>query len=61
MVFFKDESRLQDLIRTIAVYRLALGQPRQEDFISSFLAKFDDQKAQEIYDKLVLNLCPLDH
>ena len=59
--YSKDERKLTDLLRTISVYRLALGQPRQEEFVNFFLSKFSKEEVKEISEKLLINLCPLAH
>lgn len=54
--FSRDETRYERLIRILSLYRLTLGQARQEELINQFINKFGiDEK--EIKD-LFINLSP---
>jgi hypothetical protein len=55
--FSSEHARFKALKRSLAVYRLAFGQPRQEDLIS-FLAEQGDGSAVAALQELQLNLAP---
>lgn len=50
-----DEARLADIKRDVALYRLTLGQPRQEDMLELLRRHYSDATAEEL-DRLRLDL-----
>jgi len=57
--FSKDILKYERLIKILSLYRLSLGQPRQEEFIDSILKK--DNISKEELKKLFINLSPFYH
>lgn len=55
--FSSEKARLRALKRSLAVYRLAFGQPRQEDLIE-FLADAKQRATEQQFRDLQLNLAP---
>ena len=55
--FSSENARLKALKRSLAVYRLAFGQPRQEDLIE-FLADAKQRGTEQQFRDLQLNLAP---
>jgi hypothetical protein len=56
--FSKDILKYERLIKILSLYRLSLGQPRQEEFIESILKS---EISKEELDKLFINLSPFFH
>ena len=54
--FSLDENRYERLIKILSLYRLTLGQPRQEELLESILDK-DLVDENELYE-LCINLSP---
>jgi hypothetical protein len=52
LTFSRDESALARIREILNIYRLAIGQPRQEELLDHFNGNAADAK------KLFLNLCP---
>ena len=50
-----DESRLVDIKRDVALYRLTFGQPRQEDMLELLRRHYSDATAEQL-DALRLDL-----
>lgn len=53
----REEARLEDLKRSLALYRMVFGQPRQEDLIE-FLKALDLEQAERVFDLLQIDLSP---
>jgi hypothetical protein len=56
--FSRDETRLLALKRSLAVYRLAFGQPRQEDLIAFLEKSIGPEEVGRICDELRIELAP---
>ncbi len=54
--FSRDENNYDRLINILSLYRLTLGQPRQEELLDSVLIDFDIDKKE--LDELFINLSP---
>lgn len=54
----QEVERFESLRRSLAVYRLAFGQSRQEDLIAYLLSQFSDQEAMELAARLRIDLSP---
>jgi hypothetical protein len=54
----RDLDRLAALRRSLAVYRMVLGQPRQEDLLEYLLAHVPKEKVKQILDELRVDLSP---
>jgi len=55
--YSRDQVRLKDLLRTLALYRLTFGQPNQSELIEHLL-EHAPEDMQEVTDKLLINLAP---
>ena len=57
--FSRDRSRLNRMLKTLALYRLAFGQPRQSELIEYLLeAGLTDKEIEKIKDSLLIRLSP---
>lgn len=54
----KDRQKLEALCRSMAVYRLVFGQPRQEDLVKFLNRHVPEDKLHELVDRLKINLAP---
>lgn len=54
----RDQIRLQDLRRTLAVYRMVFGQPRQDDLIECVLSHLPEEQIQSFVAQLRVDLSP---
>jgi len=58
--FSRDQGKLDKILKTLAIYRLAFGQPRQVELIEHLLAKdFSPQEIGLIRQKLLIDLNPI--
>ena len=53
-----DSSQLQALKRSLAVYRMVFGQPRQEDLVAFLLERAPPEELKKIEPLLRIDLCP---
>jgi hypothetical protein len=56
-----DTARLNNLLRSLAVYRMVFGQPRQDDLVELLLAQLSDEdraRRQALLDELRIDLSP---
>ncbi|MDN3585016.1 hypothetical protein [Mucilaginibacter flavus] len=58
--YSKEVAKLRNLLKTISLYRLSLGQPRQEELIEFLLNEFNDEEINKIQTELLINLSPYD-
>jgi hypothetical protein len=56
--YSKEVKKLRNILRTISVYRIALGQPRQEDLINYLIESFDEKEIENVQKQLLINLSP---
>jgi hypothetical protein len=54
----RDLLRLADLRRTLAVYRVVFGQPRQEDLIEYLTSRFEGAELERVCSELKVDLSP---
>jgi hypothetical protein len=54
----KDFVKLTNLRRSLAVYRMVFGRPRQEDLIQFLMERLNDEQAAEVIQELRINLSP---
>lgn len=54
----RDLIRMADLRRTLAVYRVVFGQPRQDDLIEFLTSRFQGEELNRICDELRVDLSP---
>ncbi|WFB36956.1 DEAD/DEAH box helicase [Kiritimatiellota bacterium B12222] len=58
--FSQDQVRLERILKTLTIYRLAFGQPRQVELVEHLLAKdFSPEEIGNIREKLMINLSPI--
>ena len=58
--FSRDHGKLAAILKTLAIYRLAFGQPRQVELIEHLLEKdFSTAEIALIREKLMINLSPI--
>jgi Helicase conserved C-terminal domain len=56
--FSRDEARLAALKRSLAAYRLAFGQPRQEDLVAFLERSLDADEVARVSEELRIDLAP---
>ena len=62
MPMSKDVKKLEHALKVLAMYRLAFGQPRQEELIDNLLnRKFSIKEEELIKKQLIINLSPMLH
>jgi len=49
----RDEQRYEDLRRSLAVYRMVFGQPRQEDLVAYLIERVSPEKLDEVRENLI--------
>jgi hypothetical protein len=54
----RDKARLAELKRSLVAYRLAFGQPRQEDLIEYLSSRFSGDEITQLLDELRIDLAP---
>jgi hypothetical protein len=54
----RDRSRLEVLKRSLVAYRLAFGQPRQEELVGYLREHFSAEEIEELKSELHINLAP---
>jgi Helicase conserved C-terminal domain len=60
--FSRDQGKLGTILKTLAIYRLAFGQPRQVELIEHLLEKqFDPEEIEAIRKNLMINLSPISY
>lgn len=58
--YSSDQAKLAKILKTLAVYRLAFGQPRQAELVEHLLEhEFSDEEMKQILDNLMVNLSPI--
>lgn len=57
--FSRDRAKLDTIIRTLAIYRLAFGQPRQSELVEHLLKHLPKDKISAVREKLMVNLSPI--
>lgn len=59
--FSRDRAKLASLLKTLALYRLAFGQPRQSELIEHLLTNISKSQIGEVRDKLMIDLSPINY
>lgn len=54
----RDRSRLEALKRSLVAYRLAFGQPRQEELVAYMKDRFTDEEIEQLKHELHIDLAP---
>ncbi len=58
--YSSDQARLNKILKTLTVYRLAFGQPRQAELVEHLLEhEFSADEMKEILDNLMIDLSPI--
>jgi hypothetical protein len=57
--FSRDRAKLSSLLKTLALYRLAFGHPRQAELVEHLLTNISEARINEIRDKLMIDLSPI--
>ncbi len=58
--FSSDQAKLTKILKTLAVYRLAFGQPRQAELVEHLLTHdFNEDEMRQILANLMVNLSPI--
>jgi len=56
----REVARLENLKKSLAIYRLVFGQPRQEDLVEYLLSRgLDEEEIEELVEELRVDLQPL--
>ena len=50
--YSKEVKRLKNLLKTISVYRIALGQPRQERLVNHLIEDFNEDEIEMVQKEL---------
>jgi hypothetical protein len=56
--YSKEVRKLKNLLKTISVYRIALGQPRQEELVNYLLENLSEEDIKKVQLELLINLSP---
>lgn len=56
--YSKEVKKLKNLLKTISVYRIALGQPRQEELVNHLIENFNEKEIEKVQAELLINLSP---
>jgi len=59
--FSRDRVKLSTLLKTLALYRLAFGQPRQAELVEHLLTNVSEERISEIRKKLMIDLSPISY
>ena len=54
----RDANRLDTLRRSLAVYRMVFGQPRQDDLLEFILREVPDDRTEDVAAELTIDLSP---
>ena len=57
--FSRDRAKLSILLKTLALYRLTFGQPRQVELVDHLLTNIPESRIAEIRSKLMIDLSPI--
>ncbi len=56
--YSKEVKKLRNLLKTISVYRIALGQPRQEELVNYLIENLSEEDIKKVQSELLINLSP---
>lgn len=59
--FSRDRAKLSSLLRTLSIYRLAFGQPRQSELIEHLLKHIPPGRISEVRKRLLIDLSPISY
>lgn len=57
--YSKEVKKLNNLLKTISVYRIALGQPRQEELVNHLIENLSPEEIENVQKELLINLSPI--
>ena len=57
--YSREVQQMHRIIRTLTLYRLTFGQPRQEELVETLSDKLDEKDLERIREKLLINLSPI--
>ena len=57
--FSRDRAKLSILLKTLALYRLTFGQPRQVELVDHLFTNIPESRIAEIRSKLMIDLSPI--
>jgi hypothetical protein len=57
--YSKEVKKLNSLLKTISVYRIALGQPRQEELVNHLIENLSAEEIENVQKELLINLSPI--
>lgn len=57
--YSKEVKKLNNLLKTISVYRIALGQPRQEELVNHLIENLSAEEIENVQRELLINLSPI--
>ncbi|EON12900.1 DEAD/DEAH box helicase [Pandoraea sp. SD6-2] len=62
MPMSREDARLTEMLKILSLYRLAFGQPRQQELLENLLVReFDEVGIEEVRRKLMIDLAPLNY
>src|SRR5690606_8439265 len=56
--YSKEVKKLNSLLKTISVYKIALGQPRQEELVAFLIDNLGEEEIIKVQKELLINLSP---
>lgn len=59
--FSRDRAKLSSLLKTLALYRLSFGQPRQSELVEHLLTNISEDRIGEIRNRLMIDLSPISY
>ena len=57
--YSREVQQMQRIIRTLTLYRLTFGQPRQEELVETLSGKLGEEDLERLREKLLINLSPV--
>lgn len=59
--FSRDRAKLRSLLRSLAIYRLAFGQPRQSELVEHLLKNVPPAVLEQVRSRLLIDLSPISY
>lgn len=59
--YSREVRKLKNLLKTISIYRVALGQPRQEELVNHIIKDFTEDEIRQLQADLLINLSPFSY
>ena len=54
----RDETRLESLRKSLAIYRMVFGQPRQQDLLEFVLREVPQERQEQLVREVAIDLSP---